>query len=142
MLSILVWAFSAYAEIWIYRNIKHAFNVISNLLHSEIKYPTKAPTDYLIVQGFYKGRKAICRINRHPSSRILHYTLSLHFYIEPASQSQQDNRIYYQYTSSTSVTSYIFTNKISEYDIRNAFEELTRAAEMSEADSQGNKFIF
>ena len=157
MLAILVWALFAYTEIWIYHNIRQTFKTISKLLRSELKPPPKTPLDYLITQGLYKGRKAVCRINRHPSSKLLHYSLSLHFHIEPLikprqrfpeeeylipkPQSHQDNRIYYQSTSSTSIISYIFTNKISEQEITNIFEELTHAAEIVEANFRNGKLI-
>jgi hypothetical protein len=149
-LSILVWAFSAYTEIMVYRNINKTFETIAKLVHSEVRLPkTSVQADYLLVQGIYKNRKVVCRINRLGPSRFLHYNLSLHCYVEPLfepdakfpstprltqhTRLQEDNRIYYQYTSSTALNSYLFSTRISEHEIISILEELTQAAEIFEA---------
>lgn len=149
-LSILVWAFSAYTEILVYRNIKETFKTIAKSVHSDVKLPkTSIQANYLLVQGIYKNRKVVCRISRLVPSRFLHYNLSLHCYIEPLfrpdakfspappltqnTRLQEDNRIYYQYTSSTALNSYVFSARISEHEIINILEELTQAAEIFEA---------
>lgn len=149
-LSILVWAFSAYAEMLVYRNINNTFKTISKLVHSEAKFPKGSiHADYLLAQGIYKNRKVLCRISRLGPSRFLHYNLSLHCYIEPLlrqdtkfsstpyltqhTRLREDNRIYYQYTSSTAFNSYLFTIRICDHEIINILEELTQAAEIFEA---------
>lgn len=146
---VLQWAFSAYVEIWVYRNLKQAFKLISNLLRSKSKLSLSDPPDYIIVEGTYKGRRVVARVSRSAPSPLWHYSLSLHIYIEPLirpklvayqtdyltehTQLEENNRIYYGSTSSTTVKSYTFMSKIPEDEFINIFEELTRAAEIAES---------
>jgi hypothetical protein len=150
-LSILAWAFSAYLELWSYRNLKQTLKVISRLLGVRDRFPTADPPDYIIAEGSYKGRRVVCRLSRFAPTKFFYYDLRLHIYMEPAlskksnlpkpgaltenTRLEADNRITYQFTSLTSIKSFFFSSMISAQEFIDIFEELRRAAEILESDS-------
>ena len=149
-LAVVLWGMLAYLDIWILRNAKITCNIISQLLLSRAQIPSRTPSDYFIVQGYYKGRVVVCRINCLIPRNHLHYNLHLHIYIEPHLKYKpnflqidyltkntylmKDSRIYYQRTSATAIKSYFFADMISEKEFISIFEELTSAAEKIESE--------
>lgn len=147
--AVVVWALFAYTEIWVYHNLKLTFKIIAKLLRSDSKMPSSDPPDYIIVSGYYKGRRVVCRLSRFTPSHFLQYDLRLHIHIEPSFYLRQgsiehgfvtehtrlepDNKISYQCTSATALRSYFFASRIPEYEFVNIFEELTRASEIVES---------
>lgn len=148
--AIVIWGVFAYLDIWVLRNAQITLKVISKLLLSRTQISTKTPLDYFIVQGYYKGRKIVCRINCFFPKNIFHYNLCLYIYIEPQikykpgflqidyltknTHLREDSKIYYQHTTSTAIKSYFFADTISEEEFINIFEELTFAAEKIESE--------
>jgi hypothetical protein len=149
-ISVILWALFAYAELWINGNLRLTKKIFSRLLHAEsTKTNTSDPPDYMIIQGFYKERKIVCRMCYFSPSRFLRYDLRLHIHIEPNkrigqklrahlyptenTQLDYDNNINYACTSSTVLKSYFFASMIQEDEFIQIFEELTRAAEIIEA---------
>ena len=136
LLAIIIWALSSYIEILIYRNIKETFAAIWKLFRPVDELSLKTAPDYMIIQGLYKNRKVTCRLSRSRATKLLHYDLSLHFYVEPLIK--PENKIYYNCTATTSAESLFFTAKIPQRDILRILEELTRGAEMVESQTQNN----
>lgn len=150
-LAIVIWGILAYLDIWILRNAKKTSKIISRLLSSGAQNIPKTPMDYFIVQGYYKGRKVVCRINCFTARKFLRYNLQLHIYMEPRikykpgflqidyltknTHLRNDSRIYYQRTTSTTIKSYFFADIISEEEFIAIFEELTLGAEKIESEA-------
>ncbi|MFH1690980.1 MAG: hypothetical protein ABIC68_00200 [Candidatus Omnitrophota bacterium] len=149
-IAIVIWGIFAYLDIWVLRNAQITFKIISKLLLLRTQISPKTPLDYFIVQGYYKGRKVVCRINCFFPKNIFHYDLYLHIYMEPQikhkpgflqmdyltknTHFREDSKIYYQRTTSTAIKSYFFADMISEEEFINIFEELTIAAEKIESE--------
>lgn len=149
--AVILWALFAYAELWINHNLKHTQKIFAKLLHAEIKSAASDPPGYMIVQGFYKERKIVCRMSCFSPSRFLRYDLRLHIHIDPHrcirdkfrgrlyltenTRLDIDNKINYACTSSTILKSYFFSSMIPEDEFIQIFEELTRAAEIIEASA-------
>ncbi len=131
--AIVIWAASSYIELLIYRNIKETFASISGTFRPVDHLSLKTAPDYMIVQGFYKSRKVVCRLNRSTPSKLLHYDLSLHFHVEPMVKHEQ--KVSYNCTATTNAQSLFFTSKIPQQDIISILEELTRTAEIIEKDT-------
>lgn len=149
-LAVIIWGASAYLDIWIWRNVKVTFKIISKLLLSHAQFPSATPLNYLIVEGLYKGRKVVCRLNYSTLKNFFHYDIYLHIYIEPHvkykpgffqidyltknTHLREDSKIYYQRTTSTAIKSYFLADMISDKEFIAIFEELTLAAEKIESE--------
>ncbi|OIO36101.1 MAG: hypothetical protein AUJ74_03780 [Candidatus Omnitrophica bacterium CG1_02_44_16] len=131
LIAIIIWAISSYIEILIYRNIKETFTSISSSFRPADQLSLRTAPDYMIIQGLYKNRKVVCRLNRSNPSQFLHYDLNLRFYIEPLVD--QELGIHHNCTATTSAQSLFFTAKIPEQDIVAILEELSHAAEIAES---------
>ncbi len=127
--SVIIWALFTYAEMWINANLKNTSRAIAKLLNAEPNPRSSNPPGYNIIQGTYKGRKIVCRLNSFSPTKLLRYNLSLHVYIEPF----KGSGIAHEYTSLTTVKSYFLSSSVSQDEFIQIFEELTRAAEMTEA---------
>ncbi len=134
--SIVFWAISAYAEMVIYKAVREASRLFQDILKTRGESDGEGPTDYAIVEGRYKDRTMICRINRIAAHSWWNFKLSLHCHIEPlrlATQGPADpNRISYPAMSTTFTRSFGPSEKLSKNDILNIFEDLTMAAEFIE----------
>jgi len=134
--SIVFWAVSAYAEMVIYKAVREASRLLQDILKTRGESGEEGPTDYAIVEGCYKDRTIICRINRIAARSWWNFKLSLHCHIEPlrlATQGPADpNHICYPAMSTTFTRSFGPSEKLSKDDILNIFEDLTRAAESIE----------
>jgi hypothetical protein len=153
--AIFVWAIASFTEMQIYKNTRETFKQISELFTTQEKVGLKTGTDYLLIEGIYKNRRVVCRLSRYAPSALLHYTISLYFFIEPLNsmsknntsagvltrntQLLDNNKILYHYTTTTSIHSLFFTTKIHKQEIIEIFEELTQAAEMVEAQALSNE---
>ena len=150
-LAILLWAFLAYIDLWIFHTISRTRAVVSKILAEEHKAPVPTPGDYALTQGTYKNRRVVFRIARITPAPFLYYSLSLHCYIEPRISPnrkiamrfptprtclEEDNKIYYRYTSSTSQKTLPLISRIPPTEILDIFEELTRAAEIVESEDR------
>ncbi len=146
--SIVFWAVSAYAEMIIYKAVQEASRLVRDILKTRRQSGEEGPTDYSIVEGRYKNRTVICRINRIAARSLWNFRLDLHCHVEPLRApaeekmklpkplGQADN-IYYPATSTTFVRSFGPSEKLSKSDILNIFEDLTKAAESIENQGTG-----
>ncbi|MDD5537726.1 MAG: hypothetical protein PHF12_02025 [Candidatus Omnitrophica bacterium] len=141
--SIVFWAVSAYAEMIIYRAVQEASRLIQGILKTHREAGEEGPTDYSIVEGRYKNRAMICRINRIAARSWWNFKLDLHCHVEPLRTPAQDKAwsskplghaddVYYPATSTTFVRSFGPSEKLSKNDVLNIFEDLTKAAEIIE----------
>lgn len=149
MTAVIVWAVSASLELLAWKNNASIFKELCPLIHSDPKMFSRLPPGYLITQGTYKNRKVICRLDLEPANQKFHYNLSLHCHMEPLARPRatfaknilltphtrldKENRIYYNFTSTTSIRSYLFSQRIPREDLIQILEELTRASELIES---------
>ncbi|MBI5873627.1 MAG: hypothetical protein HZB36_05740 [Candidatus Omnitrophica bacterium] len=150
-ISIIIWALFAYTELWINHNMSNTAKIIAKLLHTKSDHSSQDPPDYLLIQGFYKNRKIVCRMSHFSPSRFLHYNLRMHIHIEPLldlrserlknyyvtenTRLEANNKINYECTSLTAIKSYFLSSMINKDEFIQIFEELTRAAEMVESQT-------
>lgn len=141
--SIVFWAVSAYAEMIIYRTVQETSRLIQDILKTQHEVGEEGPTDYSIVEGRYKNRTMICRINRIAARSWWNFKLNLHCHVEPLRISAQGQArrfgplgktgdVYYPATSTTFTRSFDPTEQISQNDILSIFEDLSKAAEIVE----------
>ncbi len=146
--SIVFWAVSAYAEMIIYKAVQEASRLIQDILKTPRPSSQEGPTDYSIVEGRYKNRTVICRINRIAARSLWNFKLDFHCHIEPLRTPAEEKTrlsrplgqaddIYYPATSTTFVRSFGPSEKLSKSDILNIFEDLTKAAESIENQGTG-----
>ncbi|MDD5018838.1 MAG: hypothetical protein PHH75_07440 [Candidatus Omnitrophica bacterium] len=147
--SIVFWAISAYAEMIVYKTLRQISRLIQVILKHHEETAGDGPTDYCIVEGRYKNRSVVCRINRIAARTLWNFKLSLHCHLEPLRSPLRDQEpkaaprgtlgkssdAYYPSTSTTCIRSFGPGERISEADILTIFEDLTRAAEMIENQS-------
>ena len=150
-ISVVIWALFAYAQLWINYNMRKTSKMLSGLLNSKEKRYAHDPPDYCITQGFYRGRKIVCRMTYFSPTRFLRYDLRLHIHIEPITSSKYrlntayaptknprldaNNTINYSCTSITAIKSYFLSSMIDKDEFIQIFEELTRAAEIVETNT-------
>ncbi len=120
-------------EMWVNANLKRTSKILTALLNSDPE-TWKNPPGYSIIEGTYKGRKIICRLNSFSPSIFLHYKICLHAHIEPLSGKYNT----YDSTSLTAVKSYFFLSAVTKDEFLQIFEELSRASEIIEAKTRNS----
>ena len=151
--AICVWAVASFIEILNYRALFQAQKWLSQILNAQQNDSVTKSPDYLLVEGRYKSRRVVCRLSLAPIGKWpCFYQISIHAYIQPQvvtnNQSvgdglptkgawmENDKRIHYNWTSSTSNTVYFLFQRLKRSDMIMMLNELTTCAEFVEEREQ------
>ncbi len=137
ILAIAFWSFAAWRELWIYRHIKDTFAIITKYLNAPNTFDLKTIPECLIARGVYKNRNLACRICDIIPTRLFFYRMEIHCHVEPGSKTPGTPKgnagVSYRTTALSVIKKYSLVERISEQEILDILEEITRAAELVES---------